>query len=58
MDYKIKLKDTPYYTGKSHKALDFADLLGRILQVTRSQGMQMTEYHEEEGFAHIKIERI
>lgn len=56
MDYKIKLKDVPYYTGRSHKALDLADLLGRILRVTRSTDMQMTEYHEEEGFAHMKFE--
>lgn len=56
MTYKIRLKNVPYYTGKSHKALDFADLLGRILRVTRSQGMQMAEYYEEDGFAHIKID--
>jgi hypothetical protein len=55
MTYKIKLKNTPYYLGKSHKALDLVDVLRRILYRTRKQGLQMVEYFEEDGFAHIKI---
>jgi hypothetical protein len=58
VNYKIKLKDTPYYLGKSHKALYFHDVLRRILRMARKHRMMMTEYYEESGFAHIKIENI
>jgi len=44
--------------AKSHKALDLVDVLRRILYRTRKQGLQMVEYFEEDGFAHIKIKRI
>ena len=58
MNYKIRLKDTPYYLGKSHKVLQFHDILRKILTRTRHQGMQMTEYYEEDGFAYLKIEKV